>query len=364
MKCPRCSTDSSAYETRCVRCGSRFSGTDVSRPPFAQHFGTQAGPVKPFVVSREPRFSQVVPNAVTATPRAVDLQPGLISTESTARDLHRHADIQRNSHLQGHPRKPGDGAGNASSQPQPNPERPESDRRLEVVPPGAQPSLFGPSDYGKRPASLRLERADATNGYLMPAKRKPARRRKKSDMLPFEQGTLGFLTPTSAPVRQLANSVEASVKCEHPVASPAHRMLGAAWDGVVIFFFALALGALFAGIVRALGLNLPTSPAMLATGLGAAIFSVGVAYHALFTLFAWDTPGSRAVGLRLVRFDGQVPSGGQRWLRLGAGIVGLAAAGIGFLWIVFDEESLGWHDHISGTFPTPRIHTESSFRKR
>jgi uncharacterized RDD family membrane protein YckC len=297
------------------------------------------------VVSREPRFSQVVPNAVVASTRPTDLQAGLISTESTARDLARHSDA---------------GTSASTTPSRPEPERP----RLEVVPPGAQPSLFSPADYGVRPPSLRLERADATNGYIVPSKRKPARKRRKSDMLPFEQGTLEFLTPTTVPVRQLATTVEAAVTCDHPVASPMHRMLAASWDGVVIFLFAVALSALFIGISRALGVGLSLTPAVVAMMLAGTAFGVGVAYHAMFALFGWDTPGCRALGLRLVRLDGQPPTGLQRWLRLLGGVVSLAAGGAGFLWILFEEERLGWHDQASGTFPTPRLHVEGSYHKR
>jgi uncharacterized RDD family membrane protein YckC len=287
----------------------------------------------------------VVPNAVVASTRPADLQAGLVSTESTARDLARHSDSGTNRTVAPAPVEP---------------ERP----RLEVVPPGAQPSLFSPADFAVRPPSLRLERADATNGYIVPSKRKPARKRRKSDMLPFEQGTLEFLTPTTVPVRQLATTVEATVKCDHPVASPMHRLLAASWDGVVIFLFAIALSALFTGISRALGVGLTLTPAVVAMMLGGTAFGVGVAYHALFALFGWDTPGCRALGLRLVRLDGQAPNSLQRWLRLLGGVVSLAAGGAGFLWILFEEERLGWHDQASGTFPTPRLHTEGSYHKR
>lgn len=301
------------------------------------------------MVSREPRFSQVVPNAVTASSRSVELQPGLVSTESTARHLHTHIDAAS------------DQANHASSAPTlPRPERP----RLEMVPPGGQPNLFSPRDFAGMPASLRLERADATHGYMVPAKRKPARKRKKSDMLPFEQGTLEFLTPITTPSRQLATSVEASVKCDHPVASPAHRILAAAWDGVIIFFLSMVLTAVSAGVIHLMKVEMPLTSGMIALGLCAIILGVGFAYHTLFVLNSWETIGWNAVGLRLVRLDGQDPTYFQRWLRYGAEFVSLAAGCAGFLWILFEEERLGWHDQISGTFPTPRIQSESSFRKR
>lgn len=349
MKCPRCSTVNSAYETRCTRCGASFSASGNTSTSFSHDFGTQSGTVKPFVVSREPRFSQVVPNAVTAAAPSVEMHPGLISTESTARNLHRHIETH-----------PEDGGNRSSAPTRTQPERP----RLEMVPPGGQPSLFSPADFVGRPASLRLERADATHGYMVPAKRKPARKRKKSDMLPFEQGTLDFLTPITTPVRQLATSVEASVRCDHPVASPTHRMLAAAWDGVIIFFLSMALSAVFAGCMHVWKVDFPMSAGAIAMALSAVILCVAIAYYTVFVHCEWETLGWNAVGLRLVRLDGQDPTRRQRWLRYAAEFVGLAAAGAGFMWILFEEERLGWHDQISGTFPTPRIHSESNFHKR
>lgn len=355
MKCPRCSTINSAYETRCVRCGTSFSVSGNTSAPFAHDFGTQSGTVKPFVVSREPRFSQVVPNAVTATRPSVELQPGLISTDSTARHLHRHLDADSDH----------DGGRSSAARERTQTERKQPERpRLEMVPPGRQPSLFSPGDFASMPASLRLERADATHGYIVPAKRKPARKRKKSDMLPFEQGTLEFLTPIGTPVRQLANSVEASVRCDHPVASRMHRTLGFVWDSVVIFLLSMALSAIFAGCLRVWHVDFPLRDTAIATALCAVTFCVGFAYFTVFVSFGWETIGWNAVGLRLVRLDGQDPTPRQRWLRYGAEFVGLIALCIGYIWILFEEESLGWHDQISETFPTPRIHSESSFHKR
>ncbi|MCC6264226.1 MAG: RDD family protein [Bryobacterales bacterium] len=349
MKCPRCSTSNSAYETRCIRCGSSFSASGNTGTAFTHNFGTQSGTVKPFVIAREPRLSQVVPNAVTSTAPAMEMQPGLVSTESTARNLDPRLDTQAAE------------SGHRTSAPaRPLPERP----RLEMVPPGNQPSLFSPGDFAGRPASLRLERTDATHGYVVPAKRKPARKRKKSDMLPFEQGTLEFLTPIGTPARQLATSVEASVKCDHPVASRTHRILGAAWDGVLIIFLSVALSAVFAGCLRLWHVDFPMSAASIKLALGVVLGGVAIAYYTLFVTCEWETPGWRAVGLRLVRLDGQNPTWRQRWLRYAAEFISLAAAGAGYMWILFEEERLGWHDQISGTFPTPRIQSESNFRKR
>ena len=82
------------------------------------------------------------------------------------------------------------------------------------------------------------------------------------------------------------------------------------------------------------------------------------AVFTLFYRFLWclangDTPGMRFAGLRLVDFDGRQPDREQRCIRQVAAILSLAAAGLGLVWALVDEENLSWHDHISKTFPTP-----------
>lgn len=347
MKCPECSTENSAYETRCVRCGVRFAAGGNTNASFAYNFGTQSSTVKPFVISREPRPSQMTPNASTPASYTAGLRPGMISTESTARQIEPHTGPTP------------DGGSAHSGSKQSTPERP----RLEMVPPGRQPSLFAPGDFTSMPASLRIERADATHGFMVPAKRKPARKRKKSDMLPFEQGEFAFHTPVAAPVRQLATSVEASVSCDRPVAGPMHRLLGAGWNAVAVLFLSILLGALFAGILYSMKTALPVSTNVLLLGFCAVTGLVAIAYHAFFVFCGWESPGWRAVGLRLVSLDGREPTQAQRWLRFGVAFVSLATAFIGLIWIWFEEERLSWHDSVSGTFPTPRIYSESSFHR-
>jgi uncharacterized RDD family membrane protein YckC len=58
--------------------------------------------------------------------------------------------------------------------------------------------------------------------------------------------------------------------------------------------------------------------------------------------------------LRLINFDGFVPEPRERLIRYLGACLSFAAAGLGVLWSLVDEESLTWHDHISKTFPTLR----------
>ena len=54
-------------------------------------------------------------------------------------------------------------------------------------------------------------------------------------------------------------------------------------------------------------------------------------YRVLFCIANADTPGLRWTGLRVLDFDGRIPSRKQRWYRLLGGFVGAIAAGIGLI---------------------------------
>ena len=76
-------------------------------------------------------------------------------------------------------------------------------------------------------------------------------------------------------------------------------------------------------------------------------------YFALFTVFGGCTPGMMVRGLRVVSFDGSVPTFQQMvWRSLGY----LLSAGtffLGFLWALWDEDHLCWQDRLSRTYLTP-----------
>jgi uncharacterized RDD family membrane protein YckC len=88
--------------------------------------------------------------------------------------------------------------------------------------------------------------------------------------------------------------------------------------------------------------------------LAAAPPLIAFAYKLLWCVGRRDPIGVEAMGLRLVSFDGAVPTPGQRMCRLLTGWLGLGGAGIGLGWAIFDQEKLTWHDHASQTFLTPR----------
>ncbi len=61
------------------------------------------------------------------------------------------------------------------------------------------------------------------------------------------------------------------------------------------------------------------------------------------------TLGMQSWGLRAETETGQIPSLGQACIRFFAAIISWLPVGLGFLWQLWDKESLTWHDRISKT---------------
>ena len=76
-----------------------------------------------------------------------------------------------------------------------------------------------------------------------------------------------------------------------------------------------------------------------------------------------ESVGMRWTHLRLITFDGFPPETWQRVLRLVGSALSLFTV-LGALWTLADEESLGWQDHISRTFPTALELESRVFRRR
>ena len=142
------------------------------------------------------------------------------------------------------------------------------------------------------------------------------------------------------------------IYCDAPVAAPHHRLAAAAADASLVF---AAFGTFMVTFRLAAGELMPaTRPDMVVLFYVGILAVLWIFYHAFFCAFGSDTPGMNWFRLRLLNFEGHEPSREQRWQRLGGSCLGLAAAGLGLVWALVDEESLGWQDHISKTFPTPR----------
>jgi uncharacterized RDD family membrane protein YckC len=78
-------------------------------------------------------------------------------------------------------------------------------------------------------------------------------------------------------------------------------------------------------------------------------------YVTLFTYFARATPGMMLRGLRIASLDGLDPSPRQLlWRSLGY-LISAGTMMLGFLWALWDEDQLSWHDRISQTCVTADV---------
>ena len=216
----------------------------------------------------------------------------------------------------------------------------------QIVPPQASPqpqagaeafqgSLFGPQLFEAREAAK-------------PVKEAP-RRASKSPVDKNAQQSLDFVGPLPLPNHALKTSVEARIYCDTPMAQTPLRIMAALADCSI----GLVGVALYLATFRLMGQELVWTSQMLLSCLAAAVV-ISLLYRVLYCLGNGDTPGVRWAGLRLIDFDGRVPTRKQRFQRLAGGCVGALAAGLGLMWALFDEERLTWHDHMSETFPTVR----------
>jgi len=89
-------------------------------------------------------------------------------------------------------------------------------------------------------------------------------------------------------------------------------------------------------------------PMILAAG-GFAV-AVSLAYVGVFTATRGQTLGQKLLGLSVIDDQGGRPGLVAVVLRTCALPVGLFFMGLGSLWIAFDREARGFHDHVSGTF--------------
>lgn len=197
-----------------------------------------------------------------------------------------------------------------------------------------QPSLFGPMPLAKQGVSAS------------PAVPRPRPPRRRPD--PTAQGVLDF-DKTADGSHTLPTSVEATVYCDAPVALTAQRIVAAAIDVLVPLAGFAMFAIAFRTTAGSVDLDAKTLPFF-----GAAAGILAVFYRLVCCLGNMDTPGTQWAGMRLLDFDGRLPSRHARMRRMAGGFLSVVSVGLGLLWALFDEEKLTWHDHMSGTFPTIR----------
>jgi uncharacterized RDD family membrane protein YckC len=76
-------------------------------------------------------------------------------------------------------------------------------------------------------------------------------------------------------------------------------------------------------------------------------------WYAVYCVVLWATKGTTIggiiCGLRVVRLDDRPVEWGVAIVRALSAFLSLAVAGLGFIWVAFDDEKQSWHDKIAGT---------------
>ena len=164
----------------------------------------------------------------------------------------------------------------------------------------------------------------------------------------FDQGVLDFFGLPKLEFRQLGQEVRSSLYCDYRVATVMHRALAAIVDVCMVLFSI----ALFAGIFVYGGGEFDFGPTENKILFGSLLAILPMFYQLFWAFAGAETPGAQYLRLRLTDFDGRTPNAEVRVHRVLSNVLSIFASGIGLLWVFLDEETLSWHDHISGTFLT------------
>jgi uncharacterized RDD family membrane protein YckC len=77
---------------------------------------------------------------------------------------------------------------------------------------------------------------------------------------------------------------------------------------------------------------------------------VYIQYFGLFTVFGGSTPGMMVSGIQVASFTGDAPTPRQYLLRAAGYLLSAGTCFLGFLWVLWDEDGLTWHDRLSDTY--------------
>lgn len=94
----------------------------------------------------------------------------------------------------------------------------------------------------------------------------------------------------------------------------------------------------------------PPSGKTAAAAAALALLVTSIAYQWLFFRFGESTPGMMYARIALCTMDDDNPTRPAMQRRVGALLLASLPLGLGLLWAAFDEDHLGWHDRISGTY--------------
>jgi len=134
----------------------------------------------------------------------------------------------------------------------------------------------------------------------------------------------------------------------YPVASIDERRIAGLIDAGCLLFAYGGFLALFGSLGGQFTLSKLSGAVCIAT-----FVIVYLQYFALFTVFGGTTPGMMLRGLQVVSFSGETPTPRQMLWRSVGYMLSVGTFFMGFLWAMWDEDALTWHDRLSHTYLCP-----------
>jgi len=191
-----------------------------------------------------------------------------------------------------------------------------------------------------------IEEADPLPTY---APRAPVRRRLRTERVEISIPRHEIAYPAAEVHRPAAAQpgFRAMPDSPFPVAPLRERRRAAMLDiGLLLFSYGGML-ALFWALGGRIGFN-----KLDAVVTGATLILFYAQYFALFTVFGGSTPGMMLRRLRVLSFDGNMPTSRQMIWRSFGYLVCAGTCFLGFLWALWDDDQLCWQDRISRTYLT------------
>jgi len=201
-------------------------------------------------------------------------------------------------------------------------------------------------------AGSAIEEADALPKYAPPAPemRSPNRRRSRTERVEISIPRREITYPTAEARRPSAArpGFGASLDALFPIAALGLRRRAGMLDIALLLFSYGGMLALFWALGGRIGFNRLDVVVTCAT-----LVLFYAQYFALFTIFGGSTPGMMLCRLRVLSFDGSMPTSRQMVWRSFGYLVSAGTCFLGFLWALWDEDHLCWQDRISRTYLTP-----------
>lgn len=129
------------------------------------------------------------------------------------------------------------------------------------------------------------------------------------------------------------------------VAPMEDRMMAAIVDSALV----LVAFLLFVLVFVACTAHPPTGKAGMVAG-AAVLVGFFVLYQWLFFTFSHGTPGMRYAKIALCTFDDENPTRQAMRARVGGLLLSALPLGLGYLWALFDDDRLTWHDRMTQTY--------------